>query len=167
MAKFITSDNANKYVAMLEKLGNAKQVQTDMKKAIYPAAGFVAKAIERNIKALPVVNDTKRGTPSNPIDGVTQYQKKGLIDGFGIASFQERNGFLNVKLGFDGYNKTKGKNGYQPNVMIARSVESGTSFRKKHPFVAPAVRQARNTAETMMAKELDKIIIEKGFAKEL
>lgn len=169
MAKFITSKNAQKYVEMLEKLCEKGQVELDMKTAIYPAAGLVAEAVQKNIKKLPIVNDNARGTPSNPIDGVTQWQRKGLEEGFGIAKFQNTDNFINVKLGFDGYNSTKGKfntkwgNGHQPNVLIARSVESGNSFRKKHPFVAPAVRQTRAKAEQKMSDEMDRIIIEKGF----
>lgn len=164
MAKFITNKNADKYVQMLTELCDTNTVRLDMKKAIYPAAGYVADAIVKNINTLPIVNDTERGTANNPIDGVTQWQRTGLLEGFGISKFQDRNGFLNVKLGFDGYNSTTGKNGKkQANVMIARSVESGTSFRKKHPFVAPAVRRSKTNAEKMMADELDKIIVGHGF----
>lgn len=163
MAKFITSQNAQKYVEMLERLCDKKTVEGDMKRAIYPAAGLIAEAVAKNVQALPIVNDNARGTPSNPIDGVTQWQKKGLLDGLGLPKFSNDANFMNTKLGFDGYNKTKGKNGYQANIVIARSVESGTSFRKKHPFVAPAVRRYRTYAENRMETEMDKIIMEKGF----
>lgn len=61
---------------------------------------------------------------------------------------------LNVKLGFDGYNgmKTKKYPKGQPNVLLARSIESGSSIAKKRPFVAPAVRKTKKAAEETMAK---------------
>lgn len=42
--------------------------------------------------------------------------------------------------------------------MIARAVESGTSLRKKHPFVRPAVKSSRKAAEQAMIETADKEI---------
>ena len=73
-------------------------------------------------------------------------------------------GVVNVKLGCDGYNSTKTEkypNG-QPNVLIARSVNSGTTFRKKTKFVDKAVDSAKNAAEAAMdaacSREIEKIM---------
>lgn len=103
--------------------------------AIYAGADIVADAIKRNIGTLPQKT------------GVT---KRGLEDGFGIAPLQEDRGYLNVKLGFDGYNE----NGVA-NVLMARVFESGTSTVPKHPFVRPAVNATRKAAEAKMAEVLD------------
>ena len=70
---------------------------------------------------------------------------------------QDQNGYLNVKIGFDGYNRTK-TDQYpqgQPNQLVARGVESGTSWKQKHPFIRPAVTRARKKAEEKMAEVLD------------
>lgn len=71
---------------------------------------------------------------------------------------------MNVKLGFDGYNTVK-TNSYpngQPNVMIARAIESGSSIRDKHPFVRPAVNAAKKEclkkAEEVVNEEISKIM---------
>ena len=65
-----------------------------------------------------------------------------------------------MKIGFDGYNKTKTKK-YpkgQPNQVVARGVESGTTWKKKYPFVRPAVERARKAVQAKMAETVDKEI---------
>lgn len=127
--------------------------------AIYQGAAIVADEIKRGIAALPVVRGY--GTDADPLPGgVTAAQKQGLLDGLGIASMQEDAGFYNVKIGFDGYNRTRTEK-YpqgQPNQLVARGVESGTSWKQKRPFVRPAVTRARKRAEQAMAETLDKEI---------
>ena len=51
--------------------------------------------------------------------------------------------------------KTKKYPKGQPNVLLARSIESGSSIAKKRPFVAPAVRKTKKAAEETMAKIID------------
>jgi len=90
--------------------------------------------------------------------GIPGQAKKGLQASYGITPMQrDENGFYNVKIGFDGYNsiKTKAYPNGQPNQMIARSVESGTSFLQKHPFVAPGVRKSRKAALKKMEEIID------------
>lgn len=107
-------------------------------KAIYAGAEIVADAIKQGIQGLP----SKTGTT-----------KQGLLDGFGIAPLQKDAGYLNVKIGFDGYN-AKGV----PNVLMARLFESGKSKVPKRPFVRPAINASRKRAEAKMAEVLDKEI---------
>ena len=104
-------------------------------KAIYAGAETVADAIKQNIQGLP----SKTGTT-----------RQGLLEGFGIAPLQDDSGYLNVKIGFDGYN-AKGV----PNALMARVFESGTSKVPKHPFVRPAINSSRKQAEAKMAEVLD------------
>lgn len=106
--------------------------------AIYEGASIMADEIKAGIWSLP------RKT------GVTQ---EGLEKGFGISKLREDNGFYNVKLGFEGYNA----NG-EPNVMMARIMESGTSKVPKHPFVRPAVNRAKAATQDKMAAVLDEEI---------
>ena len=75
-------------------------------------------------------------------------------------------GFRNVKIGFDGYNyvKTKTWPKGQPNAMVARSIESGTSWMSKQPFMRKAESSSKSRCEQAMAdtinKELTKIVKE-------
>ena len=164
MAKLTIGKGMEKYISQLEKLNlNTPEV---LGRAIYPAAAVVANAVKANIEKIPVSNSSKRGTASDPIDTITSSQKQGLRDGFGISKIRNDGGLYNVKLGFDGYNTTVSTtskragwtNTRQANQMIARAVENGTSFRKKHPFVAPAIRATRGAAEKLMAEVLDEEI---------
>ena len=128
-------------------------------KAVYAGAGIVADAIKDSIKALPIVRGY--GTESDPLPGgVTAPQKAGLIDGLGIAPMQNDMGYLNVKIGFDGYNATETEQ-YpfgQPNQLVARGVESGTSWKQKKPFIRPAINASKSRAEAEMARILDQEI---------
>lgn len=119
-------------------------------KAIYEGADVVADAVKAEIKALPVSNQYNSGV-------VNSTQKKGLIDSFGIAGLRNDNGFLNVKLGFDGYNnyKTKKYPNGQPNSLIARSINSGSSYRKKNPFVDRATKATKSKCESTMEEQLN------------
>ena len=156
MAK-ITFPGLNDYELMISKL--SKGVDDIAGKAIYAGAGIVADAIKENIKALPIVRGY--GTTENPLPGgVTAPQKAGLIDGMGISPMQNDAGYLNVKIGFDGYNATKTEK-YpqgQPNQLVARGVESGTSWKQKKPFIRPAINASKSRAEAEMARILDQEI---------
>ena len=156
MAK-ITFPGLNDYELMISKL--SKDVDDIAGKAIYAGAGVVADAIKENIKALPSVRGY--GTEKDPLPGgVTAPQKAGLIDGLGISPMQSDAGYLNVKIGFDGYNATKTEK-YpqgQPNQLVARGVESGTSWKQKKPFIRPAINASKSRAEAEMARILDQEI---------
>ena len=118
--------------------------------AVYAMADVVTDEIRNNLEKLETISSKeaiaawkeKRKVP------LTKVQKKALEQSLGISPMQKENGFYNVKAGFDGYNTTKTKkypNG-QPNAMIARSVDSGSSFRQKNPFVRTAVKTAQKKA---------------------
>lgn len=158
MATF-TFKGLQEYELMLAKLGlNTEKI---IGKAVYAGAGVIADAVRQGVNGLSIVSSKESfGTSSNPISGITSSQKKGLLDGLGISKMRTENGYYHVKVGFDGYNRTKTKKypSGQPNILIARSVENGTSFRVKQPFVSPAVRRAKKAAEQKMKEVLDEEI---------
>lgn len=127
-------------------------------KAIYEGAAVVADAVKESINALPI--DDRIAKRGQILHGITPEQKDGLIDGFGISKMRDDSGYINVKIGFDGYNSmvTKKYPQGQPNSMIARSVNSGTSFRQRIPFVDNAVRSKKDAAEKKMADAFDEAI---------
>lgn len=144
------------YEVKLSKLAaNSREIAGQ---AIYIAADIVADAVKEAIEALPV--DENYGTHDKKSHGIKQIQKDGLIDSWGISQMRDDQGFYNVKLGFDGYNglKTQGHPSGQPNQMIARAVESGTTFSDKIPFVRPAVNASKARAEKAMVETLDEEI---------
>ena len=138
------------YVRRLERLSvNSEEIT---KKALYQGAKVVADTVKEELKNLPT--DETWGTESKPAIGIKQEQKDALIESFGISPAQNDDGFINVKLGFDGYNNVVSKKypDGQPNAMIARIAESGTSFSRKTPFMATAIRRSKKIAEIEMEK---------------
>lgn len=160
MARFEFS-GINNYISQLNKLQQSTKDGV-VGKTVYAGAEVVADSVRRAIQALPVGDGRAQG--GGLVDTVTLPQKAGLLDGFGISRMKDDDGFVNVKLGFAGYNATRTEK-YprgQPNALIARSVNSGTIFRKKTKFVDKAVRSARKSAETAMdaacSREIEKIM---------
>lgn len=156
MAKWVIGSGLEEYLAQLQDL--AEHTDDVIKKGIYEGAAVVTSAIRNATASIPV--DEGMGTPQHKLSGINRVQKAGLLSGLGIAHMKREGQGWNTKVGFDGYNnvKTKKYPGGQPNALIARSVESGTSFRAPHPFVAPASRKAKAAAEKAMEVAIDAAI---------
>ena len=142
------------YERMLSKLSSSDTIRAVCGVIIYSGAEIVADAIKSGIESLPVIDHRNVGSEGKKLRGITSLQKKGLIESFGISPMGYENGYYNVILGFDGYNdvKTESFPEGQPNSMIARSINSGTYFREKIPFVDRAVKGSKKKAEESMIK---------------
>lgn len=143
----------DEYIQKLEKVKNAEAM---IKRAVYDGAAVVAKSVSAAIDQIPE-NSGEYVPGDGAITGISRDQKRGLKEGLGLAKMQNDSGFINTKIGFDGYNSVRTKkypNG-QPNSLIARAIESGTSRRPKYRFVAKATSQAAAAAEKAMADRLD------------
>lgn len=145
MARFKVTGQSAQYLIKLEKLyGETEEM---IKKAIQAGAGVVADEIRKNMEGLPTKNDWQ------------ERQKQGLKDSFGISPIKKDHGEYNAKIGFEGYNDCK-TNQYpngQPNAMIARSWEKGTSYQQRHPFVELAVDKTLTQAQDAMQKVIDNV----------
>ena len=128
--------------------------------AVYEGAKVVADKVKRQIDHI----DSGNGWDANYSDyeyDRRERQKEGLRKSMGISAMRNDNGFLNVKVGFDGYNdiKTRKHPNGQPNAMVARIFNSGTSHNKKQPFFKNAIKESKNTAENAMAVAADEKIL--------
>ena len=160
MAKF-KFDGINEYASKIYALEISSTGM--IKRAVWEGARVVMDAVKTEINALPEISERRAMIKTDQIAGITPAQKRGLLDGCGLAKMQDEDGYINTKLGFAGYNSTKTRaypNG-QPNLLIARAVNSGTSFRKKIPFINRAVKAAKADAEAAMRARLDEDIKEK------
>lgn len=164
MAKMLYKKDLDVFGEQISRIGTS--VPSICGRAVYEMANIAADKIKENINAMHYISDAeglKRYANGEKAE-LTYSEKKGLQEGFGISSMQNDGGYMNVKLGFDGYNtvKTKSHPNGQPNVMIARSVESGSSVRDKRPFVRPAINAARKEclekAEKVVNEEISKIM---------
>ena len=153
------------YELMLGKIGDASKDICGA--AIYEGAKIIADEVKNNLNSLNVTTDelamlkAKKNEPTY----ITQRAKEGLIKSFGVTPMsQDDSGIYNVKLGFDGYNdvKTKKWPKGQPNQLIARACESGSSAMIKQPFLREAVQKTKKKAESRMAEVLDEKIKKTG-----
>ena len=161
MAK-IALQGFDKYIRQLEAL---QRDATRMCKAVvYPGAAILAEKIRAETEALPTISDAEalgnfRSGEEN--EALSVSQKIGLVESLGISGIKkDRSGMVQTSVGFTGYNSIKSKrwpNG-QPNAMVARSLEKGTSFLKRDRFVEHAVKAAREEAIAAMAAEADAYI---------
>ena len=135
--------------------------------AVYDGGKIVADEIKAGLKALPIEEGKNNlppvGTSEHKLTGVSRRQKGDLIDSFGLAPIEKDGDFINTKAGVDGYGSipTKKYPNGTPNVMLMRSIESGTSFREKHPVFRPAVNRSRKKAIEAMRNKFDEQIKKK------
>ena len=109
------------------------------KKAVYAAADIVTDKIRENLEANLAGREQSTGA---------------LAASLGITPIQtDKDGFINAKIGFDGYDE-KGV----PNQLKARVMESGSSKIRKRPFVRPAVNATKKAAVEAMQKVVDEEI---------
>ena len=125
MAK-IEFDGFEEYRKQLLKLGTS--IEGVIKYAVYDAAGMVADAIKAN----------------------TPVETGALQNSIGLTGFRNEDGYVYTKVVFDGYD---GRG--VPNALKARVLESGSSKRKKHPFIRPALNRVKSAAEYSIEMKLD------------
>lgn len=128
-----------------------------VKKCLYEGAAVVADAVSSAIDQIPTRNNTEFGTSDHMLTGLTAAQKSGLKESFGITPMSDRNNAWDVKLGFDGYNQVrtpKYPDG-QPNLLIARAIESGTSFLQPCHFMSKAVNATKEACTQKMSEVCD------------
>lgn len=164
MAK-MTISGLDEFEAKLSKLEQGG-VRGAAKMAIYDGAGELADAVRSGIESIPSISDKEamKRYWKKQLSQITHTQKQGLVNGLGIATMRDSGGTIETHIGFDGYNEVHTKrwpNG-QPNSMIARSVESGTSFMQKTPFLRTAVNRAKSSALRKMQETFEKRIDEIG-----
>ena len=158
MAK-IEFNGIDEYAKVFAELGN--ESEEIIKSAVYKGAAIVADEIKSGINSIPIQEGNNglppAGTPENKLYGISRKQKGDLMDSFGLAPMENDGDYIQTKAGVDGYGSipTPKYPGGVPNVMLMRSIESGTSFRDKYPVFRQATNRARKRAEEAMKNEID------------
>lgn len=126
--------------AVLQKLDT--KTEGVLKMAVYDGAHVVFEEVKRQIQALPT-NDT-----TGKHRDITPAQKAGLLSGLYGSQIQADDGNVYEYIGFTGYNsvRTKKHPKGQPNILIARSVESGATYMNKRPFINKAKNASKSKA---------------------
>ncbi len=139
----------------LKALADGNAIEAVQKHAVYKGMEQIKQEMEAQIRALPEQEgyvNVKKGQPPRSV--ITKREKEQLLKHLGISKMEEKNGSVYNSISFDGYTDIKTKkypNGV-PAVLIARSINSGSSVRQKKPFVRQAKAAAQNKA-TEAAKE--------------
>ncbi len=136
------------YVEGLDEVGITFGDLTDevtkaLKAAVYDGAHELYTEVERQIQALP------EGDNKSKHRDITSKQKEGLLGGLYGSKITVEDGNVYEYISFEGYNnvRTEKYPHGQPNIMIARSVESGGSYMNKRLFMTKAKNAARPRAE--------------------
>lgn len=153
----VTVKGLDSYEKMLNSLGaNASGA---MSMALYDGAKAMADEVRKRIQGLPAVPDFEnlKAYGTGQKNRLSEKQKAGLLAGLGIANFEKATSEVNTVIGFNGYNDVK-TNKYpegQPNQMVARIYESGTSYSQKTPFMRPAKNSGKPKAEAKMKEAIE------------
>lgn len=156
MAK-ITFKDAKAYGVKLEMLEKHFSGDKPLEKAVEAGANVLADAIRHSMDQLPTEQFRRLGE-GDRFEDVPLGQLLELQEHFGVTPVRrDKNGFVNAKIGWEGYNKYRTKTYPQgvPNALIAGAIESGSSVRNKHPFIRPAVKISTPRALKTMSDHID------------
>lgn len=151
-------EGLSEYTQQLERL--EQDATPIIQKCLYEGAAVMADAVSSAIGKIPTRGTAEFGTETHMLTGITEAQKQGLIESFGITKMSDRDNVQNVKVGFDGYNnvKTKAYPNGQPNQLIARAIESGTSWLQPCHFMSKAVNSTKQAVVDRMSEVCDQEI---------
>lgn len=156
----IKVDGLDDIFAKLKAMGG--DIESVQKQAVYAGMAVIRDEVVRQIEALP----EQRGYIKEqdlPRDVITPREKEQLLKHIGIAPMENVGGTVSTRISFDGYTdiKTKKYSNGLPAVLVARSINSGSSVRTKHPFMrqaqAAAKAKAVDAAEQAAREVLKKI----------
>lgn len=158
MAKFQSLKLGEEYLLKLSRL--EQNADSIIKQAVYQGAKVVADAIKSGAESLPEERFRKLG-PGELFSGVTPEEKEAIVEGFGLSDMERGAQGWNTKAGFVGYvarQKTKKYPKGTPVPMLVRSIESGSSVRRKIPFVRRAVKASQTQAVRAMGDTVEQEI---------
>ena len=142
-----------------------RQLERVIGRSIYPGGKLVANAVKKAIDGIHTDDHLFKFAAEHDRmrAGPTKREKAWIAKSFGIAEIRRNVHGWNVKLGFDGYSDIRTTNprikmGVLPNALIARSVNSGTSFMAAQPFMDITVRQNTKACEKVIEEQFDKEI---------
>lgn len=153
----IAFGNAEKYGYTLAYWETRMLQEEALERVVAKGGAVAADAIRQEIDSLPEEAFRHLGEGES-FRGVPKAEKRDLQDHFGLTKIKrDKDGFLHTKAGFHGYGwrKTKKYPKGMPIPWLARTINSGTSFRAKNPFVTRAVRKAMKPAIAAMQAALD------------
>ena len=152
MAGSMTTNGTKELEEMLAKLGeNAQKVG---KAALYEGARVVADAYSAAVGTIVVSNRRYHDEPGGRLP--TKEERDALK--IGIARFRDSDpNEVTTIIGVpEGYTTVNGRK--KATKLIARSINSGTSFMQKQPVFRKAATSSRAEAQAAMIRKADEMI---------
>ena len=156
MAVTMITEGVEEISKMLNQLG--ERAQGVASKALYDGAGIMAKEIANRVHSIDTApfeyaSGGKTRKPSPEEKAVVE--SAGAV---GIAKFDKNGSEVQTSVGYNrsGYAMMVGKR--VPVPLIANSINSGTSFMRKQPFIRQAVSGAGSRASEAMRAKIEEEI---------
>ena len=157
MALSIKTEGLSELSEMFEKL--AEEAETVASEALYEGAKVVADSLASEVKKIRAEPQGKKNKKpeKTPARYPTPEEKAALASNIGIAKFKKNGSEVDTIIGVGhGYMNVNGKK--KAVALIARSINSGTSFMHKQPFIRKAVNKSRAAAKAaIIAKAEEKL----------
>ena len=147
-------EGMDEITAMLKKAENG--AQGIAARALYVGAGIVADEISKGARGV----NTSRFRYANGWQRDPSPEEKAAIvsAGVGISKFTKTGNEVDTSVGYSqsGYAEINGKR--KAVAVIANSINSGTSFMKKQPFIRKAASQTKAKASSAIEKEITALV---------
>ena len=158
MAMTISTEGLDELSAMLAKLGD--KAQDVASGALFDGAGVVADAMKAAVDSIACgPQQPKRRPPEKtPKRLPTPEEKAALVGKTGIAHFRKNGGEVNTLVGVTGNAGYAMINGRKKAVrLIARAINSGTSFMVKQPIFRRAASASIGAAQAAIVSKAEKM----------
>lgn len=151
MAGSMRTTGTAELVEMLRKLGDdAPDIAAQ---ALYEGAKVVADAYAAGAKSILA----RERRHSEPGGRYPTPEEKAAVRHIGVAGFRKDGDSVSTVVGVaEGYAAVKGKK--KAIRLLARSINSGTSFMKKQPVFRKASSRSRSAAQGAMVAKADELI---------
>lgn len=147
------------FVARIKRLADSQAIEDMQKVAVYAGQAEVLKEIKAQIQGLP---EQEGYIPESrlPRNVVTRKEKQQLIEHLGISTMENKDGTVSNSVSFTGYTNIITKKHPQgiPTILLARSINSGSSVRKKIPFIRHAKAAVKFRAQTAAVKAAEELL---------
>ncbi len=157
----LNCDGLDDEIALFNRLAKPEQIVPVFKSAVYAGSGVLAEEIKNKIDALPS-ESFRHLSAGDTMRVFSETNRRDLKESIGISKIKEGDGEVYTYVGFAGYGSPEtATNTYPnglPNALLARSIERGSSVRKKKAFVKPAAKDAVKEAEAAMQKAFESSI---------
>lgn len=157
MAMTIKTEGLDELGRMLAELGNKAQAVASG--ALYDGAGVVADAMNAAIDSIRT--EPFKYAPEGQTRLPSPQEKAALQRKVGIARFRKEGASVDTLIGISassGYAQIAGK--AKAVRLIARSINSGTSFMTKQPVFRRAASQAKGAAQSAIVAKAEEMFNE-------